>query len=58
MTDQDWKKYGKHLKTAGPCPYCGKPVEAGDWGATYVRSRSGSHIFYHDKCARAKGAKV
>lgn len=57
MTREDWSKYKRHLQPSTTCPVCGKHIEAFDESVTYVKSRTGSHIFIHEKCAGLKGGK-
>lgn len=55
MTAQDWKKYGKHWTDTTRCPFCGKPIIYGDESVTYAKTRRGTHVYAHEKCAGLKG---
>lgn len=51
MTSTEWKKVARHCKQGETCPVCKKSIAAeAPYGVTYSKTRSGGHVFIHDKC--------
>lgn len=61
MRKDEWDKLKRYLAPGGrsACPICNQSITEGceGEGVTYSKTKTGTHLFIHEKCLGLKGGE-